>query len=84
MALAHVLAWEHAEPRSSGRFLLMAQSVPWAAVAGVLRRVLPGARVPAEDALEPGPPSFPQVSSGMVARLRVCLPSFTYRSRSGI
>jgi nucleoside-diphosphate-sugar epimerase len=57
VALAHVLALEN--PAAEGRYLLIGQSIPFRTFADLLRRVMPGARVPV--AVEPGPPSYPQV-----------------------
>jgi len=56
VARCHVLAGEKRE--AHGRYLLIATSIPWRAVAAVLRKTLPGARVPTE--VEAGPPPHPQ------------------------
>ena len=60
VALAHVLAAERSGPSASGRFILMATSIPWRTFCDVLRRTLPDAKVPTE--VEEGPASYPQVS----------------------
>lgn len=63
VAAAHVLAIDSvpAAGVARERYLLIAGSVPWAAICDTLRRTLPGAPVP--TAVDDGPPAMPQAYS---------------------
>jgi len=56
VALCHVLAMD--TPTASGRYLTIAGSLSWRTVCDIMRRTLPGARIPSE--VEEGPAPHPQ------------------------
>jgi len=56
VAQCHILAGE--TPSASGRYLMIAASMPWRAVCDVLRATLPSAPIPRD--VEPGPVPYPQ------------------------